>query len=219
MRSQLSRHKTPPSLLLKCGGIFFLFLLTVIVAACGGSGGQTIPGTPVATLTVVFGQFQASPTAPLAPYYCGGWATDTSPAYSPNSVVNIYGKFTQTISGNPVGVGGASVTATVLWPDTTNESETVKTSSDGLAVFTITIQASAINHVVLVEMTFTSPSGYVCKLTSPAFFTAIQISPTATAVPSSTNTLTPTGSPSVTPSPGGTLTPTGSPNTTPTPTG
>ena len=204
-------------------GIFLLFLLAVIVVACGSGSTQAVPGTPVATLTVVFGQFNASPTPPLAPYYCGGWATDTAPAYSPNSVINVYGKFTQTVEGNPVGVNGASAIATVFWPDGTTATEKTTTSSDGLAVFSITIQASAINHVVLIQMTFTAPNGPSCTLTSPAFFTALLVSPTPTntAMPSPTNSVTPTPSvtPSVSPTPGGTGTPTVLPIPTITPTG
>jgi hypothetical protein len=220
MRSQADRNKTSLFLLVKCMGIFLLFLLTVIVVACGSDTTQAVPGTPVATLTVVFGQFNASPTPQLAPYYCGGWATDTTPAYSPNSVINVYGKFTQTVGGNPVGVGGASAIATVFWPDGNTLTEKTTTTSDGLAVFSITIQASAINHVVLIQMSFTAPNGPTCNLTSPAFFTALLVSPTPTntAMPSPTNSATPSVTPSVSPTPGGTGTPTVPPLPTITPT-
>jgi len=190
------------------------FLLTVIVVACSSDTTQALPGTPVATLTVVFGQFNASPTPALAPYYCGGWATDTTPAYSPNSVINVYGKYTQTIEGNPVGVSGASAVATVFWPDGSTATEKTTTSSDGLAVFSITMQASAINHVVLIQMTFSIANVAPCTLTSDAFFTAILVSPTATntAMPSPTPSVTP----SVSPTAGGTITPTGTPTILPT---
>lgn len=216
MRSQPDRNKTSLPILLKCAGICLLLLLTVIVVACGSDTTQAVPSTPVATLTVVFGQFNASPTPQLAPYYCGGWATDTTPAYSPNSVINVYGKYTHTVDGNPVGVGGASAIAKVLWPDGNSVIEQTTTSSDGLAVFSITMQASAINHVVLIQMTFTTPNVPSCVLTSPAFFTAILVSPTPTntAMPSPTNSVTP----SVSPTPGGTGTPIGLPTLTITPT-
>src|ERR1700730_8058018 len=218
MRSQSDRNKTSLPMLLKCAGIFLLVLLTVIVVACGSDSTQAVPGTPVATLTVVFGQFNASPTPELAPYYCGGWATDTTPAYSPNSVINVYGKYTHTIEGNPVGVNGALAVATVYWPDGTSATEKTTTSSDGLAVFSITIQASAINHVVLIQITFTTPNVQPCTLTSDAFFTAIVVSPTPTntAMPSPTNSVTPSVTPSVSPTPRGTGTPTGVPTPTPT---
>jgi hypothetical protein len=217
MQSQSGRNKTSLPLLVKCGGIFLLLLLTVIVVACGSDTTQAVPGTPVATLTVVFGQFNASPTPPLAPYYSGGWATDTTPAYSPNGVVNVYGKFTHTVDGNPVGVGGASVVATVLWPDGNSAIENTTTSSDGVAVFSIAMQASAINHVVLIQMRFTTPNVPPCNITSPAFFTAIMVSPTPTntAMPSPTTTGTPSVTPSVSPTPGGTGTPIGFPTLTP----
>ena len=197
-----------------------LFGLAIIVVACGSDTSQAVPGTPVATLTVVFGQSNASPTPPLSPYYCGGWATDTTPAYSPNSVVNVFGKFTQTVEGNPVGVNGASAVATVIWPDGNTETEKTTTGSDGLAVFTVALQASAINHVVLVQMTFTAPNGTTCSLSSPAFFTALVVSPgaTSTVIPSPTGSLTPSATPSVSPSPGGTGTPTVTPSPTITPT-
>ena len=212
MQSQAGKKTTTLLLLAKCAGILAFFVIAVIVVACGSDTSQVAPGTPVATLTIVFGQSNASPTPTLAPYYCGGWATDTTPAYSPNSVINVYGKFTQTVSGNPVGVNGASAIATVFWPDGNTETEKTTTASDGLAVFTIAIQASAINHVVLVQMSFTAPNGTTCNLTSPAFFTALVVSPTATstAIPSPTGSVTPSPSvtPSVSPSPGGTGTPT-----------
>lgn len=215
MQSQPGKNSLSLFLLAKCAGIFLLFALAVIVVACSSNTTQALPGTPVATLTVVFGQFNGSPTPPLAPYYCGGWATDTTPAYIPNGVINVYGKFTHTVSGNPVGVSGASAVATVIWPDGNTETEKTTTGSDGLAVFTIAIQASAINHVVLIQMTFTASDGTTCSLTSPAFFTALVVSPTATgtASPSPTGSITPTPSltPSVSPSPGGTITPTVTP--------
>ncbi len=196
-------------MLVKSVGIFVLVVLTVIVVACGSDTTQAVPGTPVATLTVVFGQFNASPTPGLAPYYCGGWATDTTPVYSPNSVVNVYGKYTRTVDGNPVGVNGASAVATVFWPDGTTSTEKTTTTSDGLAVFSIPILASAINRVVLIQITFSIPNVTPCTLTSEAFFTAIVASPTpnTTAMPSPTNSATPPGTPTGSPTPVGTGTP------------
>lgn len=219
MRSQVDKKNTRLLILLaKSTGVFLFFLLSVIMVACGSGSSQVLPGTPVATLTVVFGQFNASPTPGLSPYYCGGWATDTTPAYSPNSVVNVYGKFTQTVQGNPVGVNGASAVATIIWPDGNTVTEKTTTGNDGLAVFTITIQPSAINHVVLIQISFTAPNGTSCSLTSPAFFTALVVSPTATktAMPSPTTSATPSVTPSVSPTAGGTDTPTATPTITPT---
>jgi hypothetical protein len=154
--SQLSRRTTsfPPGF--TCGGIVFLFVLMTIVVACGSDTNQSVVGTPVSTLTVVFGPFKTSPTPRLSPYYCGGWVTDTTPVYTPKSVVNVYGKFTQTQNDNPVGVNGATAVARVLWPDGSTQTEQAITSSDGLAVFSIALQASAINHVVLVQIVLSS---------------------------------------------------------------
>src|SRR5437016_5808450 len=115
-KSEWQRWSFP--LVYKCGGISFLFFLSCVVMACGSYAGQNIPGTPVATQTIVFGQGHSSPVPSLLPYYCGGWATNTTTPYSANGVVNVYGKFTQTdANNNPVGVGGASATATIKWPD------------------------------------------------------------------------------------------------------
>lgn len=181
-RSHPFERTTPFRPGLTCGGIVCLFALMLVVIACGSdTNQQRAPGLPPNTLTVVFGQSNASPTPPLAPFYCGGWATDATPVYIPNSIINVYGKFTRTENGNPVGVNGAVAVARVLWPDGSTQMQQTTTASDGLAAFSITLQASAINHVVLVQMTFTRPSGQICSLTSPAFFTAIVVSPTPTA--------------------------------------
>jgi hypothetical protein len=216
MRSQLCGNKTSLPLFIKCGGIFCFLLLAVIVAACGDTS-QNVPGTPVATLTVAFGQFNASPTPGLLQYYCGGWTTDTTPAYNANSTIYIYGKLTQTVSGNPQGVGNATATAQVRWPDGTADTFTQQTSSDGLAVFPIVMKPSAINHVVLIQIMFYIPkTTKTCTIPEPAYFTAIIVSPTPTASPSPANTLTPGATPSVTPTGGTpTLTPGISPTASP----
>lgn len=123
----------------------------VIIVACGSTANQGAPGTPVATVTISFGQVNGSPVPGLQPYYCGGWATDATLPYTQNGVVNVYGKFTQTdTSGNPVGIGGATATATIIWPDNSQDSISVTTTSDGLAVFTVPLKASAVNHIVLI---------------------------------------------------------------------
>ena len=100
----------------------------------------------------------------------------------------MYGKFTRTENGNPVGVDGATAVARVFWPDGSTQTQQTTTVGDGLAVFSISMQASAINHIVLVQMTFTSPAGDTCRLTSPAFFTAIVVSPTPTTAPAASPT-------------------------------
>jgi hypothetical protein len=214
----VSRQNTILTLFIKCGAISFLFLLSILIVACTGNGsGQVDPGTPVATVTINLGQVIGSPTPTLSPYYCGGWATDTSPPFSSTSIVNVFGKVTHTVivdgNSNPEGVNGATATAIIQWPDGTSETRSVTTTSDGLAVFPVAIKATAINKLVTIMISFTSPQGaLLCKIPSAAYFTAILVSPTPTntAVPS------PTGTPSVTPT--GTGTPTGTPIFTPTPT-
>jgi hypothetical protein len=214
--------KNALSLYLKFGALVFLLFLSVLIAACSSNGGssQLNPGTPVATVTINLNQFGGSPTPPLKAYYCGGWATDTTPAFNPNSIVNVYGKFIHNdVDGNPEGVRGATATATILWPDGTSSTLTATTTSDGLAVFPVAIKANSLFKEVLVRIDFqiTSSTGQVVSCTVPlgaAFFTPIQASPTptSTAMPSATPSVTP----SVSPTAGGTTTPTTTPSPTPT---
>ena len=217
MLSRQNKKNTILALFIQCGAISFLLLLSILIVACSGNGSSQLdPGTPVVTVTINLGQIIVSPTPTLNPYYCGGWATDTSPPFSSTSIVNVFGKFTHIVKANntenPEGVGGATATALVLWPDGTSDTLTATTTSDGLAVFPVAIKPSAVNKLVTITITFTSPQD-TCKIPSAAYFTAILVSPTATntAVPSPS--VTPTGSPT----PGGTVTPTGTPRITPTP--
>jgi hypothetical protein len=211
MISRQGRTTTFLNLIIKSSAISFLFLISILIVACSANGSSQVdPGTPIVTVTIKLGQDIGSPTPPLSKYYCGGWATDTSPPFSSTSTVSIYGKFTHIVDGNPEGVGGASATATVQWPDGTYDTKTATTTSDGLAVFPVLIKASAINKLVTITIQFTSPNTPPCTIPSAAYFTAIQVSPTPTktAVPSTT--------PSGSPTPGGTVTPTGSPSPSPT---
>ncbi len=206
---QLQRpEKNNIYLYLKSGAILFLLFLSILVAACSSnnSGSQSNLGTPVATITINLGQVIGSPTPSLKDYYCGAWATDTTPPYNPTSVVSVYGKFTHSVGGNPEGVGGATATATILWPNNTTDTMSVTTTSDGLAIFPIALKPSALYKEVLVQITFTTAQGITCTIPQAAYFVAILISPTPTntAVPSPTDT----GTPSVTPTPGGTGSPT-----------
>ena len=181
MRPQPNNSHTSFAVCLKyCAGVFCLFL-TMIVVACSGKSGQYVPPTPQATITIVFDQ--NTPTPSLLPYYCGGWATDTTPGYSSKGTVTVYGKFTHTLSGNPVGVANATAVATVLWPDGTTETEQETTSRDGVAVFTVPLRSSALNHLVLVQMTFTSQDGVTCSIPQAAYFAEILASPTPSASP------------------------------------
>jgi len=218
MLSRQNKKNTILTLFIQCGAISFLILLSIIIVACSGNGSsQQDPGTPVVTVTINLGQIIGSPTPTLSPYYCGGWATDTSPPFSSTSIVNVFGKFTHIVkvnnTENPEGVGNATATAIILWPDGTSDSMTVTTTSDGLAVFPVAIKPSALNKLVTITITFTIPGVKPCTIPQVAYFTAILVSPTPTntAVPS------PTGTPTGSPTPGGTVTPTGTPRFTPTP--
>ncbi len=214
MLSRQHKKNTIITLLIQSGAIFFLLLLSILIVACSSNGSNQVdPGTPVVTVTIDLGKIIGSPTPTLSPYYCGGWATDTSPPFSTTSIVSVFGKFTRIVGGNPVGVGGATATATIQWPDGTADTLTATTTSDGLAVFPVAIKPSALNKLVTIVIEFSSPQAS-CKIPSAAYFTAILVSPTPTntAVPSPTGTGTPTGSPT----PGGTVTPTGTPSPSPT---
>jgi len=189
-----------PVLLLKSGSVCVLFLLSVLIVACGAGSGVQVPGSPPVTVTINLNQTYASPTPPLPPYSCGAWATQSTPAYALNAIVDVYAKFVQNVGGNPVGMGSAHAVAYVSWPDGTASQIPTTTSSDGLAVFQIPLQPSSLNRVVLVAVSFTSADGqHTCNVAEDqrAFFTAIQVSPTAS----------PSASPTGTPSPGATGTP------------
>jgi hypothetical protein len=209
MSSNQNKINTPFNLIVKCCAVFFLFFISILIVACSSNGtSQLNPGTPIVTVTIKLGQDTGSPTPPLSQYYCGGWATDTSPAFSSTSTVSVFGKFTQNVDGNPVGVSGASATATIQWPDGTSYTMTTTTTPDGLAVFPVAIKPSAVNKLVTILIAFSSPKAS-CTIPSVAYFTAILVSPTPTktAVPSPTPTGsltpvgsgTPTGTPSITP--------------------
>ena len=177
------------NLIIKCTAIFFLFSINILIVACSSNGtSQLNPGTPVVTVTIKLGQEIDSPTPTLSPYNCGGWATDTSPSFNSTGTVNIFGKFTQIVDGNPVGIGGATATATIHWPDGTTDTMATTTTSDGLAVFPVTIKPSAINKLVTISIAFTKTGIQPCTIPSAAYFTAILVSstPPNTPVPSTT---------------------------------
>ncbi len=203
-----------PSLFAKFAGVMLLFAFMILIVACGNtSTNGTPPNSPVVTITISFGQ-NSSPTPALKGDYCGGWATNTTTAYTTNGIVNVYGKFTQLDkNNNPVGVGGANATATILWPDGSTQTETQTTTSDGLAVFSIPLRPSAINHIVLIQISF-SKGTLSCTIPQAAFFTALLVSPTPNGTktpkpsPSPNGTQTPTATPSVSPTVNGSVTPT-----------
>lgn len=219
LRMQLQTVKQKRNLLLiaKAAAVLLFLFLTVGIVACGSGTGQNVPAAPAATVTISFNGNNGSPTPPLKDYYCGGWATDATTAFNVNGVVNVYGKLTHLVDGNPVGVGNATAIATILWPDSTTQTMSATTTSDGLAVFSIMLKPSALNHIVLIQIVFTFADTHgapkTCSIPQAAFFTAILASPT----PSATAQPSPTGSSTASPTPGGSPTPIGS--VTPTPTG
>ncbi len=192
------------SFYLKCGAIALLFLLCAFIAACSsdGSDSQSNPSNPLTTGTIDLNGSNSSPTPPMPPYLCGAWVTNNSPAFSPDRPISVFAKFVQTNTpqdpGNPVGVDGATGTATIQWPDGSTETVTAKTTSDGLAVFPITIKPDAANKMVLVEITFTKDGVDSCTAPQPAYFAPILVSPTPTPTPADT---IPTDTPTPTPTP------------------
>ncbi len=186
------------SLYLKCGAIFLLFLLSVLIVACGSNASNTNLGQPAATVTINLDQSNSSPTPPLPEYSCSAWTTNTS---------------LHNVNGNPQGVYPASGTATVLWPDGNPVNVSANTTSDGLAVFPVSTanRSADLNKIVLVTVAFQGPTGVPpCTVLADraAFFTLVIASGTVSGTSSPTvgTTGTPMG------------TPTASPTTSPTPT-
>ena len=203
------------SLHLKCGAIFLLFLLSVLIVACGSNASNTNLGQPAATVTINLDQSNSSPTPPLPEYSCSAWTTNTSPGIN-TPTIGVYAKFVHNVNGNPQGVYPASGTATVLWPDGNTVNVSANTTSDGLAVFPVSTsdRSADLNKIVLVTVAFQGPTGVPpCTVTSDraAFFTLVittgtgsgTSSPTVgtTGTVTGTPTLTPTVSPTPTPCP------------------
>lgn len=168
-----------------CAIVLSLFLLSILIVACGesSSANTNALGDPAVTVTITMGgQHAGTPTPSLPKYWCGAWATNTSPTYNATTVVGINARFTQNVNGNPVGVGDATATATVMWTSGNTESYTAKTTPDGLAVFSISTndKAYAVNKVTLVTVSFNKSGITPCLVGAEraAFFTLIVVSPT-----------------------------------------
>src|SRR5258708_13549463 len=83
--------KNSLSLYVKFGALVFLLSLSILVVACSSNSSvQLNQGTPVATVTINLNQSGGSPTPPLKAYYCAGWATNTTPAFSPPTILTLY---------------------------------------------------------------------------------------------------------------------------------
>jgi len=210
------------ALYLKCGAIFLLFLLSILIVSCGGNGTDTNLGQPPVTVTIQLGQSDGSPTPPLPEYSCSAWVTNTTPGINTNSTIGVYAKFVHNVNGNPEGVYPASAVATVLWPEG-NVNVTSNTTSDGLAVFAVSTanRGSDLNKIILVTINFTGSTGVppcTVDVNRAAFFTLVVATSTVGASPtaggSGSPTATSTGGPS--PSPTACVTPGGAATAIPT---
>jgi len=172
------------SLYAKCGTILLLIMFSILVAACEGGTGTSAAnlGSPVATVTIQIGGNNSSPTPSLPGYWCGAWVTNTTPAYNAARNIAVYAKLTQNVNGNPMGVGGATATAHVMWSTANIETYTATTTSDGLAVFPVSVanKAYAVYTVTLVTVTFQKAGVPDCVVNQDraAFFTLIRVTPT-----------------------------------------
>ncbi len=213
--------------LLKIGAISSLFLVSILIVACGtNTASMTNLGDPPVTVTIDLSGSISSPTPALPEYSCGAWATQSSPPYG-TVTVGVYAKFVHNVKanpndptdvGNPQGVASANAVATVLWPDGSQSQVTGTTGSDGLVAFPISTanRGDAINKITLVTVQFTKDGVPPCTVdqSRAAFFTLVAggiqsggsgapvILPTGgTGNPVGTPKPEPTGIPSVTPVP------------------
>jgi hypothetical protein len=181
---ELWKTKISSSLLFKCGTVFLFLLLNALVVACSSANTGAPVSAPAVTLTIQAGNAaNASPTPPLPGFWCGAWATQSSPAANMTSSVGVYAKFTQNVNGNPQGVGGATAIATVQWPGGNTQTLTATTTADGLAVFSVPVtnEKAAIGRITLVTVQFNKAGVGSCTVDAgrAAFFTLVVASPTA----------------------------------------
>ncbi|GAC1400289.1 MAG: hypothetical protein NVSMB49_12240 [Ktedonobacteraceae bacterium] len=166
---------------LKAGAVLVLFALSILVVACGsGPGSLANPGDPVVTATINLNGSNSSPTPTLPDYWCGAWATQSSPPFG-TSIVGVYAKYVHNVKtnpndvGNPEGVEGASAIATVIWPDGTQAQVSGTTGADGLASFPISTanRGDTVNKLTFVTVQFTKDGVPPCTVdqTRAAFFT------------------------------------------------
>ena len=222
MRLQFWKHRQTNvsfSLYIKCGAILLLFILSVLVVACGGSANDTSLGQPDVTVTINLDQSNSSPTPPLPDYSCSAWVTNTTPGINTAGSIGVYAKFVHNVNGNPEGVNQASAVATVLWFDGNTVNVTATTTSDGLAIFPVSIanRSADLNKFTMVTVRFSKPGVPDCVVDGDraAFFTLVVATGTANADGSPTVGATATSTVTVTPSP--TTTPLPTPTPCPTP--
>ncbi len=174
------------SLYLKYSFILLLVSLSILVVACGPTAdttsGAASTTNPTPTATIRFNQ-NLSPIPTLPPYNCNAWVTTSTPQFIPNSQIAVYAKFTHLVDNNPVGVNGASATATLTWADNFTDNAQTTTTSDGLATFTFRMpnRQQIVNKNNLVAVSFTKPGESDCKVEGErsAFFTITQGGPQA----------------------------------------
>src|SRR5579859_2356701 len=104
-------------LVLQCSLLALFFLFSALLVACSsGPNASATTLSPTPTLSLQMGDTgNLSPTPTPFAYSCGAWATNTTPPYGIDRI-GINAKFTQLVNGNPQGIGGATATATVIWP-------------------------------------------------------------------------------------------------------
>lgn len=178
------------SLYVKCGAILILFLISVLIVACGGSAGatQTPLSTPAVTVTIHLGDNSNGKLPTMPGYTCGAWTTNTSPPYNNNVPIAIYAKYVQNVGGNPQGVAGAVATATFYWGDGSTDTATANTGNDGLAFFSMpaTNKGAAVGKISLVTVSFAKDGTPGCTVDKDraAYFSLVA----STATPSPTAT-------------------------------
>ncbi len=203
--------------LFKVGAMVGLFLVSVLIVACGTTSSSASTanfGNPPVTVTIDLNGSNSSPTPTVPEYWCGAWATQSSPPFG-TSTVGVYAKFVHNVKadpndvGNPQGVQGANAVATVLWPDGTQTQITGTTGADGLTTFPISTanRGDAINKLTFITVQFTKDGVPPCTVdrTRAAFFTLV-----------TGNAQGGIGSTGTTPTGGGTGNPGGNPNPKPT---
>jgi len=181
--------KSHLSLCLKASTIFLLLLLSALVIACGAGNTPTTAdlNDPQGSVSIRFNTNASIPT--VAPYLCGAWITNTTPAFKPGNKFPVYAHFIHNVDGNPIGVSGASARASVQWADGYTDSKVAMTTQDGLAVFYFAIpnRPDMLDKNNLVIVSFTGPNGETCNVNNQpqpaAFFTFTNGSSTSSASP------------------------------------
>jgi hypothetical protein len=176
---------------LKCGAVFLLLSLSILVIACGADNTTKTanPSSPQVTVTITF-KNDLSSLGTVTPYLCGAWVTNSTPALSAGSKVPVYARFIHLVNGNPVGVNGARASASVEWANGARDSLGGTTTSDGLVVFYFMIpnRPNMLGKNNLVTVSFSAPNGQSCRVDNQsqpaAFFTFVAASPTPTPTPS-----------------------------------